>query len=455
MKTRVLVPSGALGLTYDLKALEQGLKKRPDIIAIDGGSTDSGPSYLGQGISKYSRQSTKTEWKILMEARARANIPLLIGTAGTCGTDSAVDWLLDITREIAKDLNQSLKIVTIKCSQPRPKIIEFLKSGKIKALSNAPKISKSKIRGCRNIVALAGVEQIIEALNEKPDIVIAGRTTDTAVIAALPILRGIDAGAAWHGAKIAECGALCTTHPMSGVIIVEFCGDHFIIEPMAKTAKATVNTVSAHMLYENSDPYILYEPGGHLDTSTAIYTALNERKVSVSGSKWYKAPTYNVKLEGAELVGFQTIALVLLRDAKYVKNAEKWTRDIKSKCSKSIKEKLKIDYTDFSLELRIIGKNACFGKLEVKNSEIHEVGVLGIVTAKTQLLANEIAQILNPFLLHHPLTEDEPLPTFAFPFSPAEISRGPLYSFSLNHVLELTNPMEVFSMDIYVNDQSS
>ena len=37
MKTRVLVPSGALGLSYDLKALEQGLKKSPDIIAIDGG----------------------------------------------------------------------------------------------------------------------------------------------------------------------------------------------------------------------------------------------------------------------------------------------------------------------------------------------------------------------------------------------------------------------------------
>ena len=45
--TKVLVPSGVLGLGFDLKALNSGIKKKPDIIAIDGGSTDSGPYSLG------------------------------------------------------------------------------------------------------------------------------------------------------------------------------------------------------------------------------------------------------------------------------------------------------------------------------------------------------------------------------------------------------------------------
>ena len=58
---RVLIPSGALGLNYDKVALQRGIDARPDIIAIDGGSTDSGPSYLGRGVSKYSRASTKSE----------------------------------------------------------------------------------------------------------------------------------------------------------------------------------------------------------------------------------------------------------------------------------------------------------------------------------------------------------------------------------------------------------
>ena len=53
--TKVLVPSGVLGLGFDIEALRRGIKNKPDIISIDGGSTDSGPASLGSGTSKYSR----------------------------------------------------------------------------------------------------------------------------------------------------------------------------------------------------------------------------------------------------------------------------------------------------------------------------------------------------------------------------------------------------------------
>ena len=39
--TKVLVPSGVLGLGFDIEALRRGIKHKPDIISIDGGSTDS------------------------------------------------------------------------------------------------------------------------------------------------------------------------------------------------------------------------------------------------------------------------------------------------------------------------------------------------------------------------------------------------------------------------------
>ena len=55
--------------------------------------------------------------------------------------------------------------------------------------------------------------------------------------------------------------------------------------------------------------------------------------------------------------------------------------------------------------------------------------------------------MLNPFLLHHPLSREEEQPTFAFPFSPAEISAGPGYEFVLNHVMELNDPMEAFQLE--------
>ncbi len=445
---RVLVPSGALGLGYDKEALERGLEMLPDIIAIDGGSTDSGPSYLGRGVSKYSRASTKLEWRGLIEARARADVPLVIGTAGTCGADSAVDWLVEITEEILGDLGQRAKVAVLKSNQPVARVKNALAKGDVTPLYPAPEIDGDLLDSCSNIVALAGAEQIGAALDTGADIVIAGRTTDTAIIAALPLMRGCHSGAAWHGAKIGECGALCATNPQSGVIMVEFDEQGFTVTPLAEGAHASPHTVSAHMLYENSDPFVLYEPGGHLDVTQASYSALDKTRVRVTGSEWVASDRYTVKLEGARRVGYQVIALTLLRDAHYVANAEAWCTDIVRKCRAKAEERLDLQSDEFSIELRVIGRNATLGALENRDGEAVELGVLGIVTAQTPQLVDEIGKMLNPYLLHHPLTREEEQPTFAFPFSPAEVNRGEIYEFCLNHVMTLKDPMEAFRLDV-------
>jgi hypothetical protein len=447
--TRVLIPSGALGLDYDAEALARGIAMRPDLIAIDGGSTDSGPAYLGRGVSKYARASTKLEWKGLIGARAQAGCPLVIGTAGTCGTDSAVDWLVDITRECLSELGQSARIAVLKSQQSPGRISAALARGDVAPLPHAPEIGPELLDSCTNIVALAGAEQISAALETGADIVIAGRTTDTAIISALPLARGDHAGAAWHGAKIGECGALCATNPQSGVIVVDFDATGFTVTPLAEGARCTPHTVSAHMLYENSDPFILFEPGGHLDVSAARYTALDARRVRVEGSRWVPSDRYTVKLEGARVTGFQTILLATLRDRRYVENAHAWVADILERHGAKVQRRLGIEAEDFSVELRLIGLDSTLGPLENRKGNPTEVGVMGIVTAPTQALANEIGKLLNPYLLHHPLTRDEEQPTFAFPFSPAEIDRGAVYEFCLNHVLRLDDPMEAFRLEVF------
>jgi len=445
---RVLIPSGALGLNYDPVALQRGIAARPDIIAIDGGSTDSGPSYLGRGVSKYARSSTKIEWAGLMEARAKAGCPLVIGTAGTCGTDSAVAWMLDITREIASEQGRPLKIAVLHSSQHPATIAQAYAEGRISPLSHAPDIDADIIKSCTNIVALAGAEQITAALNTGADIIIAGRTTDTAIIAALPLQKGCHAGGAWHGAKIGECGALCATNPQSGVVMIDFDAKGFTVTPMADNAKATPHTVSAHMLYENSDPFILLEPGGHLDVTAARYQAIDDKSVRVEGSEWIASDRYTVKLEGARGAGYQTVLMALLRDAHYVENAEIWAKDIIAKCTAKAIARLDTTTNDFNIEIRIIGKTASFGALETNTTLPPEAGAIGIVTAKTDALSQEIGKLLNPYLLHHPLTLEEEVPTFAFLFSPAEMPRGQTYAFVLNHVLELDDPMDAFTLEV-------
>ena len=444
---RVLIPAGALGLGYDKAALARGIAAKPDIIAIDGGSTDSGPSYLGRGVSKYSRASTRVEWKGLMLARAEAGVPLIIGTAGTCGSDSAVDWFLDITRDIALELGQSVKIAVLRAQQPVERVKAALAAGQVTALPHAPDISDALLDSCTNIVALAGAEQVAAALNTGADIIIAGRTTDTAIIAALPLMRGCHAGAAWHGAKIGECGAICTTHPMTGVIQIDFDASGFTITPMSEVARATPYTVSAHMLYENSDPFVLFEPGGYLDVTHATYRAVDARSVRVEGSNWV-AGAYTVKLEGARVAGYQTALLALVRDRHYVENIRAWTADIHVQCSAKVIDRLGLSPDQFGIELRLIGIDATLGPLENRTGDPVEVGVLGIVTAQTAALAEEIGKMLNPYLLHHALSEEEDMPTFAFPFSPAELQRGAVYEFCLNHVMALSDPMQAFALEV-------
>lgn len=448
MPTRVLVPSGVLGLGFDRAALARGVAMQPDIICIDGGSTDSGPFSLGTGTSKYSRAGCKAEWRELMKARDALQVPLVISTCGTCGSNSMVDWMFEITQELATELNQSIKVALLYSEQDAETIVTKLDANLCHPLEPVVALDAATIRDCCHIVALAGVEQITQAIESGADIILTGRATDTAPICALPIMRGEHIGAAWHGAKIAECGALCSTNPTSGVILLEVDEHGFSVQPMATDALCTPHSVSAHMLYENSDPHLLHEPGGTLDVTQASYEQADERTVRVIGSQWHEAQTYTVKLEAARRTGYQCTIMAVLRDAHYVTHAQQWIDRLTGFLNQEISTSMQLNNDDYSLEFRLIGVNSVLGALETKSATPTEVGVLGIITASSEILTEEIAKLINPFLLHYPLTDNESLPTFAFPYSPAHSQRGALYEFCMNHIIELNNPMDVFQIKI-------
>src|SRR5687767_14091722 len=84
---RIIVPTGALGAGIKAEHVAAGLTMGADAIACDAGSTDSGPSYLSRGVSKWAREAIKRDLEVLMIAREKAAIPLLIGSCGTSGAD--------------------------------------------------------------------------------------------------------------------------------------------------------------------------------------------------------------------------------------------------------------------------------------------------------------------------------------------------------------------------------
>lgn len=435
----VLVPTGALGAGIQEADVAAGLAAAAHAIACDAGSTDSGPAYLATGRCKYSRAAVKTDLAVLMKARERAGVPLLIGSCGTSGCDSALDWTRDIALEIAAECGLSPRIAVLYSEQRPAGLRDAARQGRIRPLAPLEAVDPEAFERCDHIVALMGPEPYIEALRAGADIVLGGRTTDTAVLAAVPLMHGMHAGAAWHAGKTAECGGLCTVSTRDGGVMIRVGKDHFDVEPLRTSNRCTPYTVSAHMLYENADPFLLHEPGGVLDVRHVQYQALDERSVRVTGSHFERGP-YTMKLEGAAATAFQTLMLVGIRDPKVLAALPRFLAQMQAALAQRVRETMGASAGDYSISLRPYGWNAVSGSPEPHVPV--EVGLMFVATAATQEQATQIAKTCNPLFFHMPLEREMELPSYAFPFSPAEVERGAVYEFRLNHVVEVDDPLE-------------
>ena len=439
----ILVPTGALGAGVRESDIAAGIAAGAHGIACDAGSTDSGPAYLATGRSKYSRDSVKSDLAILMRAQAASGIPLLIGSCGTSGCDAALAWTHDIALEIAREEGLRPRIALLHSEQSPAGMRDRALQGRIAPLAPLAEVNPEAFMACDRIVALMGPEPYMAALRAGADIVLGGRTTDTAVLAALPLLRGMGEGPAWHAGKIAECGGQCTLNPRAGGVMIRVGRDAFEVEPLDASNRCLPHTVSAHMLYENSDPFLLHEPGGVLDVSDARYHAVTDRVVQVTGSRFIPQP-YTMKLEGAAGGDFQTIMLVGIQDRAVLAEIDRFVAQMHRYLVARVNETMGQRVKQFDISLRPYGWNAVSGTvIGPSTSAPREVGLLLVATAATQELATQIAKTCNPAFFHMPLDIDTELPSYAFPFSPSEIERGQVFEFKLNHVVYVDEPDEL------------
>ena len=439
----VVVPTGMLGAGVKREHIRYGITNGAHAIAADSGSTDSGPAYLARGVSKMNRESIKRDLEILMDEAFRARIPLLIGSCGTSGTDSGVDWTRDIAIEVAMDLGIEPRIACLYSEQNPADLVLKNQQGRITPLPPLGPATDELLESCEHIVALMGPEPYVAAVQAGADIVLGGRTTDTAVLAAIPLLRGAGAAPAWHAAKVAECGGQCTVNPRMGGVLMRVGKDSFDMEPLNPGNQCTPQSVSAHMLYESSDPYRLTEPGGVLDVSKADYRRLDDRVTRVTGSRWEPMP-YTMKLEGARGGDFQTIMFIGIEDPEVLAHLNEFHDILQRNLTERIETTFADEASSFDLSLRFYGWNGTSGRPVPANTPPpRDVGVMFVVTAPTQDLANRMAKACNPYFFHMPLRAGVELPSYAFPFTPAEIPRGQVYEFLLNHVVHTRDGLEL------------
>ena len=439
----VLVPLGALGSGVDAALIARGVQLGIDAIACDAGSTDSGPSYLARGVSKVSRETVKADLSVLIQAAMRAGVPLLIGSCGTAGTDAGVDWTRDIALEVAREHGLAPRIALLYSEQSAETIRRRIGDGLVHPLAPSPPLTPETVAGCNHVVALMGVEPYIDAVQRGADIVLGGRTTDTAVLAAVPLMRGAAPGPAWHAAKVAECGSLCAVKPRGGGVLIRVGTDAFEVEPLSLDNQCTPYTVSAHMLYENSDPFTLTEPGGVLDVTGARYEAVDLRITRVTGSRWTTRP-YTMKLEGAGGDAFQTIMIIGVRDPKVLAALDTFEERLLAALHARIGIAIGADAGEYDLSLRLYGWSGVTGQAPPQGTPPPvEVGAMLVVTAATQALATRIAKTCNPQFFHFAMEKGQELPSYAYPFSPAEVERGQVYGFRLNHVVQTLDGLEL------------
>jgi hypothetical protein len=443
---RFVAATGALGAGVDRDALDQATACAPHFIAADAGTTDAGPFSLGGGQPAFAREAVKHDLALILGASRRAGIPALIGSAGTAGGDVHVDWTLDIAREIAAERGLKFRTAVIYAEQDKGYLKELLHQGRIVPLDPAPDLDAAVIDRSSRIVGMMGVEPLQEALDHGADFVLAGRCSDAALYAALPIANGFPPGLAWHAGKVLECGTVVCETLGRGTILGTIRNDHVIVRPFGRDLRCTPQSVAAHSLYENADPHLHKECSGTLDLTRSSFVAEDDISVRISGSEFIPANVYTVKLEGAELAGYQSIIVGGVRDPLIIRQLDSWLAGVRAYIDRAAARLLGLSLDDYRLNFHVYGRDAVMGSLEPeRDSPSHEVGIVLEATAATQELATKLAEMSRQPLLHYPIPEWKGgITGFACLHNPAHIERGAVYRFNLNHVAMPDTPTEMF-----------
>ena len=444
---RVLSPTAILGYGFPLESFEEGMKRQPHVIAVDAGSSDPGPYYLGAGVSFTDRNAVKRDLDIMITAAIKAGIPVIIGTAGGSGGEPHLQWCIHIIREIAFERGHAFNMAVIHAEISKQLVLDRLEQGRVVPLHPAPRLTAEELENTVRIVGQMGVEPLIKALDMEAQVIIAGRAYDPAVFAALAVKKGYDRGLAIHMGKILECACIAAT-PGSGsdCMLGSLRGDHFIVEALNPIRKCTPLSVAAHTLYEKTNPYILPGPGGVLDLTETCFEEAGEGVVKVSGSRFIPSDQYMIKLEGAKKIGYRTVSIAGARDPVFIDRIDEILQAVRSRVHDNFRG-LNLNYR---LDFKIYGKNGVMGALEPEQKiRSHELGIVIEAVAQDQATANTVCSFARSTMLHYGYEgRISTAGNLAFPYSPSDFKAGEVYVFNLYHMMEVDSPEELFEIEL-------
>jgi len=444
---RLLSTSGLLGYGFPEASLRRGLEFKPHMIGVDGGSTDPGPYYLGSGQCLNSVASMRRDLTLMLRAARSARIPLVIGSCGGAGGDTHLATVVDLVKTIAREDSLHFRLATIRAGADRELIRRKLRAGAVKPLRNVPELTEAAVDRASNIVGMMGPEPFMRALEGGAEVILAGRSTDPAPWAGCAMYAGLPPAPSWYAGKMLECGSTPALPKGHDCLLVKVREDHIISEPSNPDKRCTPFSVATHALHENASPVLHEEPGGLLDTTACTFEAVSDRAVKVGGMLWKPQP-YSVKLEGTELVGHRAITICATRDPVLINQADSYLADARAEIERRALA-FGVPANEYRLVIHVYGRDGVMGAMEpLRGSPAHELCLIVEVvsdTADKAMAVLSIARVVVPKV-------DFPgrlckSGNMAFPFSPSDIDVGPVYRFSVFHVLQGMDPHEMFPLD--------
>jgi len=279
-------------------------------------------------------------------------------------------------------------------------------------------------------------------------VILAGRSSDPAQWAAPAMLAGLPAATSWYAGKMLECGAEPSEPKEPDNIFVWVRDDHIVCEPPNPIRRSTPLAVANFALHENSSPIHHTEPGGLLDTSACRFEAISDRAVKISGMTWLPASQYTIKLEGVERAGYRAIAICGTRDPVLIGQIDSYLAVHREKVAMKAAS-FGVPASEYTMIVRTYGKDGVMAAWEPeKTIRSHELGFVIEVVGKTQDIANAVLAMARTSMLH----ADFPgrlcrEGNMAFPFSPSDIEMGPIFRFSIFHVVVPNDPFEMFPIE--------
>ncbi len=440
---KIISPNGHLGFApLKTGSFKLGVEAGPDYIAADSGSDDIGPVPLGSDACASPEQWQRHDLEEMLLASRSRGVPMLIGSAGDTGANNRVDRYVEIIKELAAEHQLSKFKLGYFYSEVGPDWLRAkMRAGEvIQGLDGFADLTAEELDATDRIVAMAGVHPYTKLLEQGADVIIGGRSSDSAIFAAPALTHGFPEDLSYYLGKVLECASFCA-EPYGGkeTVLGEITMDDVKVTAMHPDQMCTVASVAGHAMYERSNPFHEFVAGGMLDMTNCHYEQFDAKTTRITGPAFVPANEFRVKLEGAGKLGERYVGIAGIRDPYTIAHVDKvidWA-----------KQQVRERFGDEGYELyyNVFGRDGIMGEMEpLRDRPGHELCIVVQGVAPTAEMAEELTITGTRQLFYARLPEVKGTAGgVSFVFD--EVMRAsPAYRWTLNHTVAVKDGLELF-----------